>query len=36
MRMFLQYLKDIKEDAMPWIYAVMIVLAALLILGTAV
>ncbi len=36
MWMFLQYLKDMKEDAMPWIYAVLIVLVMVLILGTAI
>jgi hypothetical protein len=36
MWMFLQYLRDMKEDAMPWIYAVLIVTALVLILGTAI
>ena len=36
MWMILQYLKDIKEDMMPWIYAVIIVITTLLILATAI
>ena len=36
MWMFLQYIKDIWQDAIPWIYAVLIVVIVLLILGTAI
>ena len=35
MWMFLQYIKDIFSDAVPYIYAVAIVVTVLLILGTA-
>ena len=34
--MFLQYLKDMWEDLIPWIYAVLIVTVMVLILGLAV
>ena len=34
--MFLQYLKDIWQDATPWIYAVIIVAVMVLILSTAI
>ena len=36
MWMFLQYIKDIWQDAIPWIYEVLIVVIVLLILGTAI
>ena len=36
MWMLLQYIKDIWQDAIPWIYAVLIVVIVLLILGTAI
>ena len=36
MWMFLQYLKDMWTDAMPWIYAVVIVTVVLLIMSTAI
>ena len=35
MWMFLQYIKDMWEDAIPWIYAVIIVTVTVLILGMA-
>ena len=34
--MFLQYIKDMWTDAVPWIYAVMIVAVMVLILSTAI
>tara|TARA_R100000027_G_C2185808_1_gene75374 strand:+ start:289 stop:399 length:111 start_codon:yes stop_codon:yes gene_type:complete len=36
MWMFLQYLRDMWEDLIPWIYAVLIVTVMVLILGLAV
>ena len=36
MWMFLQYIKDMWTDAMPWIYAVIIVTVMVLILGMAI
>ena len=36
MWMFLQYIKDIFSDAVPFIYAVMIMAVVLLILSTAI
>ena len=36
MWMFLQYIKDIWQDATPWIYAVLIVTVTVLILSTAI
>ena len=36
MWMFLQYIRDMWSDALPFIYAVMIMLVVLLILGTAI
>lgn len=36
MWMFLQYIKDMWEDAIPWIYAVIIVAVTVLILSTAI
>jgi hypothetical protein len=36
MWMFLQYIKDMWTDAVPWIYAVMIVAVMVLILSTAI
>ena len=33
--MFLQYIKDIWQDAIPWIYAVLIVTVILLIMAVA-
>ena len=35
MWMFLQYMKDIWQDAIPWIYAVIIVTVILLIMAVA-
>ena len=35
MWMFLQYIKDIWQDAIPWIYAVLIVTVILLIVAVA-
>lgn len=35
MWMFLQYIRDIFSDAVPWIYAVIIVAVMVLILSTA-
>ncbi len=34
--MFLQYIRDIWQDAVPWIYAVIIVAVMVLILSTAI
>ena len=36
MWMFLQYIKDMWTDAVPWIYAVIIVAVMVLILSTAI
>ena len=36
MWMFLQYIKDMWTDAVPWIYAVIIVAVIVLILSTAI
>ena len=36
MWMFLQYIKDMWTDTLPWIYAVIIMAVVLLILGTAI
>ena len=36
MWMFLQYIKDLFDDAVPFIYAVMIVAVIILILSTAI
>ena len=36
MWMFLQYIKDMWSDAVPWIYAVIIMAVVLLILSTAI
>jgi hypothetical protein len=36
MWMFLQYIRDMWTDAMPWIYAVIIVTVMVLILGMAI
>ena len=36
MWMFLQYIRDMWTDAVPWIYAVMIVAVMVLILSTAI
>ena len=36
MWMFLQYIKDIWQDAIPWIFAVIIVAVSVLILSTAI
>lgn len=36
MWMFLQYIRDMWEDAIPWIYAVIIVAVTVLILSTAI
>ncbi len=36
MWMFLQYLRDIGAESLPWIYAVIIVTVLVLILSTAV
>ena len=36
MWMFLQYIKDMWTDAVPWIYAVIIVAVMVLILATAI
>jgi hypothetical protein len=36
MWMFLQYLKDMWTDAMPWIYAVIIVAVTLTVIGFAI
>jgi len=35
MWMFLQYIRDMWSDALPWIYAVIIVTVTVLILGMA-
>ena len=36
MWMFLQYIKDIFDDAMPFIYAIIIMAVVLLIISTAI
>ena len=36
MWMVLQYIRDMWEDAIPWIYAVIIVTVTVLILGMAI
>ncbi len=36
MWMFLQYIRDMWEDLIPWIYAVIIVAVTVLILSTAI
>ena len=36
MWMFLQYLKDMWSETLPWIYAVLIVTVTVLILSTAI
>ena len=36
MWMFLQYLKDMWSETLPWIYAVLIVTVMVLILATAI
>jgi hypothetical protein len=36
MWMFLQYIRDMWSDALPWIYAVVIVSVIVLILATAI
>ena len=36
MWMFLQYIRDMWTDAVPWIYAVIIVAVMVLILSTAI
>ena len=36
MWMFLQYIKDLFDDAIPWIYAMGIVAVIVLILSTAI
>jgi len=36
MWMFLQYIKDMWSDALPWIYAVIIMAVVLLIMSTAI